>query len=235
MHIYDKKVASFWYKIRKQKISLNDLIEFPALKKMLPNVKNKSILDVGCGTGETAYYLAEKGALVTAIEPSVYMLDLCKNHKNIRYFLMKAKDIGSFSKESFDIIICEMVLDNIRNLEKILEILRKVLKKNGHILISIPHPFRYAFEKKSWDDVKNWKLRNYFKEGRKQSNWNGNIVTHYHRKLSSYINLLLTKGFHLKILDEPLPNKKLQKVNKKLFGWYSKVPFVLLIEAKKTH
>lgn len=44
--------------------AIHKFIIFPALFKMLKDVKDKKILDLGCGPGNLAYALAKKGANV---------------------------------------------------------------------------------------------------------------------------------------------------------------------------
>ena len=40
----------------------NDLIEIPNFRKLMPDVTNKSILDLGCGYGENDKFYKEQGA-----------------------------------------------------------------------------------------------------------------------------------------------------------------------------
>ena len=52
-NIYDNEVFFEGYKkIRDNKINANNLFEIPALFSMLPDIKNKRVLDLGCGFGE---------------------------------------------------------------------------------------------------------------------------------------------------------------------------------------
>lgn len=52
-NIYDDEIFFEGYKkIRDNKINANNLFEIPALFSMLPDLKNKRILDLGCGFGE---------------------------------------------------------------------------------------------------------------------------------------------------------------------------------------
>ncbi|MBR5866445.1 MAG: methyltransferase domain-containing protein, partial [Spirochaetaceae bacterium] len=79
-NIYDNKNFSEEYdKMRKEKkgYNANDLIEIPNFRSMIPNVKNKKILDLGCGYGETDKYLKELGATyVLGIDLSKHMIDI---------------------------------------------------------------------------------------------------------------------------------------------------------------
>lgn len=46
------------------------------IMRKLGEVKDKKILDLGCGAGEAAVYFAKKGARVTAADTSANMLEL---------------------------------------------------------------------------------------------------------------------------------------------------------------
>jgi len=229
---YSKKTVEFWRGIRNTKTSLNDWIEQPALIKLLPELKGKTVLDLGCGTGETTLLLAKRGAKVHAVEASKSMLNYCPKHDNIIYYNLKAEDI-KFEKEFFDLTISELLLDNVKDIKTVLQKMYYSLKRDGQLLISIPHPFRYAFNKKSWDDV-NITIGDYFKERVIRGDWEGNIVIHYHRTLETIINLLINTGFNIVRVSEPKPLNGFKKVNKKLYYFYSKIPFVILFKCIKS-
>lgn len=54
----------------------NDLIEIPNFRKLMPNVANKSILDLGCGYGEDDKFYKEQGAkYVLGIDISEKMIE----------------------------------------------------------------------------------------------------------------------------------------------------------------
>ena len=42
-------------KIRENKNNANTIFETPALFSLLPDLKNKSVLDLGCGTGSHCF------------------------------------------------------------------------------------------------------------------------------------------------------------------------------------
>ena len=46
-----ERTAREYYAFRKKGGTANDLVEIPAMKKLLGDVKNKKILDAGCGFG----------------------------------------------------------------------------------------------------------------------------------------------------------------------------------------
>ena len=56
-NIYDNEIFFTEYmKLRNEK-SNNDLLEQPAINKLLPDVNGKTILDIGCGYGHNSKIL----------------------------------------------------------------------------------------------------------------------------------------------------------------------------------
>jgi cytidylate kinase len=88
--------------MRKEKkgYNANDLIEIPNFRNMIPDVKDKKILDLGCGYGETDKYLKENGAAyVLGIDLSGHMIDIANKENAVivgrcaDYILRDNKDV----------------------------------------------------------------------------------------------------------------------------------------------
>ena len=98
-NIYDNEVffEDFRDK-RNNEINFNDCIETPILLSMLPELRGKKVLDIGCGMGQHAKQYADMGAeSVLGIDISEKMLDYAKKHndaKNIVYKQMALEDIN---------------------------------------------------------------------------------------------------------------------------------------------
>lgn len=110
----------------------NNNIDLPAL------IKNKNVIDIGCGSGRFAIALAQLGAKkVTAIDINLQGLDTAKSFseecgiKNIEFVKHNVLDLP-FDDESFDFVFSKGVLHHTGNLEKGINEYSRVLKKNGH-------------------------------------------------------------------------------------------------------
>lgn len=100
--------------------------------------ESSHILDVGCGTGQTAAYLATQyGAKVTAMDINPIMIEKAKNRME-KYQLPVEIIQGSIEKsplkdEKFDFIISESVLAFLNKPKALQEIFR-LLKNGGHFI-----------------------------------------------------------------------------------------------------
>src|SRR3954463_11062659 len=96
------------------------------------------ILDVGCGTGQTAAYLAAQyGAIVTGIDINPVMVEKAKT-RMARYQLPVEIIQGSIENcplkdETFDFIISESVLSFVNKPRSLTEIFR-LLKGGGRFI-----------------------------------------------------------------------------------------------------
>lgn len=109
----------------------------------LGNIRGKKLLDVGCEAGYITMKLAEKGALVTAIdlieEPIKQLKRQLKNKPyKINLRLADATKLP-FKTNSFDIILATEVIEHITRLEKFVSGAAKVLKPGGRLLITFPN------------------------------------------------------------------------------------------------
>jgi SAM-dependent methyltransferase len=101
-------------------------------------------LDAGCGEGHLTTYLAHRQAI-----KHIVGLDL--DHRHLAYAgryhpvcpFVQA-DIGRlpFKDHSVDYVLCTEVLEHLPDPGRALEELRRVVRRRGHIVVSVPHePF----------------------------------------------------------------------------------------------
>lgn len=105
------------------------------LKKWInPKIKNRLIIDFGCGTGGNFEFL-EKFGEVIGVDNSKIALSFCPK-KNLTQ-LFNGSHLP-FSDNFADLITALDVLEHIDNDVSILKEHRRVLKNNGKILITVP-------------------------------------------------------------------------------------------------
>ncbi len=96
-----------------------------------------TILDIGCGTGQTCYYLDQLGFNVIGLDHNPQMIQhaINRNKECLCDILYLQEDIHSTSltNESIDIILSESVL-NFTNPAHTLPELKRILKADGDII-----------------------------------------------------------------------------------------------------
>ena len=81
-------------------------------------LKEKTILDVGCGGGILAEGLARLGASVTAIDPNQHLLDVANKRKeryqleNLNYFNFLIEDLQEI-EQKFDLVVSSEVVEHV--------------------------------------------------------------------------------------------------------------------------
>lgn len=109
------------------------------LRVILNNKKPKKILDVGCGTGETLSFMKTifPKAELYGIDTSKRAIRYSKQrgHKNILY--SKAEKLP-FKNNAFDVVMFLDVLEHIEDDQAVISEAKRVLKKNGIIIITSP-------------------------------------------------------------------------------------------------
>lgn len=201
-NIYDNESFAMQYdKMRKEQkgYNANDLIEIPNFRNLIPNVKGKRVLDLGCGYGENSRYCIENGALyVLGIDISKHMLDIANKENlvnGIEYVNMAMEDISQIDKK-FDIVISSLAFHYIKDFKKLMKDIYNLLDENGTLVFSIDHPLRIASIFEPWMEKNYIELNgkwfllvsDYSRNGLREKKWNGEIVKKYHRNFSELIN-----------------------------------------------
>jgi 2-polyprenyl-6-hydroxyphenyl methylase/3-demethylubiquinone-9 3-methyltransferase len=107
------------------------------------SLAGQSWLDAGCGTGTLARFLAEhKGCNVLGVDASAAMIANCHPARNSEF-----RQIGDICETglpagAFDGVLCSSVLEYLSEPSAGLIELRRLLKPNGLLLVSVPnaHP-----------------------------------------------------------------------------------------------
>ncbi|MGC4030995.1 MAG: class I SAM-dependent methyltransferase [Tepidisphaeraceae bacterium] len=103
----------------------------------LGDLRGKRVLDLGCGAGEAAVWLAKQGADVVASDLSPQFLDLverlAKHHNTTLTTHLADADTVSLEPASFDIVYAGNLLHHV-DLEKALDQIQMLLKPGGTVV-----------------------------------------------------------------------------------------------------
>jgi len=114
-----------------------DRLEF-ILGKDIKTLKNKNVLEVGCGAGRFTEVLLKSGANVHSIDASKAVeYNFKNNKKKSKKFQIAQADLFNipYKDESFDYVICIGVLQHTPSTDKSLKSLWKKVKPGGKLLV----------------------------------------------------------------------------------------------------
>lgn len=95
-----------------------------------------SLLDIGCGTGDFLQRAKKDDWQVTGIEPNAQARELAKDKVED---VFDVEHLLSLKEQSFDVITLWHVLEHLPKLEEHLEILKRLIKSDGLLVIAVPN------------------------------------------------------------------------------------------------
>lgn len=239
-NIYDDPEFFEGYKnLRKTNQGFNLEFEQPAIRGLLSDLKNKAVLDIGCGFGDFCRFAKSQGANpVVGIDVSTLMLkEAQENHESlgIEYQAISLEK-AEFKTNLFDYIVSSVTLHYVENYPMVVKKIYQWLKRKGIFVFSVEHPICTAnpdcVNLKDHQNREIFPVFNYRDEIEFKQSWFVDGVIKYHRTVSSYLNGLLEVGFQIQKVLEPMPSDQLIR-DKPRFAIHKIRPPLLVVKAMK--
>jgi SAM-dependent methyltransferase len=137
-NIYDDATFFEGYKLlRDGDTGLNGALEIPALHRLLPNLANLHVLDLGCGFGEFTRFAKTQGAAsVTGVDISRRMLEeaiLRTSDPSVTYLHGPIEQYAP-APCSFDLVVSSLALHYVEDYAALVERVFQGLRPGGRFL-----------------------------------------------------------------------------------------------------
>lgn len=158
-------------------------------RETLTSLHFSSILEIGCGTGKNTSFLSQIGQSVQAVDFSQGMIEKAREKvqaENVKFSIMDITKKWRFEDDSFDLVVCNLVLEHIEDISFVFSEASRVLESKGRFFINELHPFRQYEGKKA----------------RYQKNGEEIEVDAFVHNISDFLKIAIANGFALVKLNE---------------------------------
>jgi SAM-dependent methyltransferase len=214
--------------------------EWPALRDLLPDLRGRKVLDLGCGYGWFCRWAREAGAAeVLGIDVSEKMLARARADTADPAITYQRADLEGIAlpRAVFDLVYSSLVLHYIADLNPLMSLVFGSLVRGGSLVFSMEHPIYSAPAEPEWSPDaaghKIWPVDHYLDEGPRSTHWLAPGVIKHHRTIATMINLLLRTGFAIAHLEEWGPSEAQIAAHPSWADERHRPPF-LIVAARKT-
>jgi len=134
--IYKQKKSFKVSNAKDYKQLFSDIPHLRPITNFFGEIKNKKILDLGCGDGWASLYFARSGSEVYSVDVSAKLISIVKKYSEtndlfrlIHPIIMQAEKL-SFKNNSFDFVFVNAALHHF-DIEKAIREIKRVLKPKG--------------------------------------------------------------------------------------------------------
>lgn len=117
----------------------------PIVKKIKQFKQKGKVLDIGCSSGILLELLRKEGHEVHGIEPNKKAYKIASNKFKKSIFNGILKDFVKTKRNKFDVVIYNHVLEHIDNPLDELDLVRKIIKKKGILIVGLPNTRNFTF------------------------------------------------------------------------------------------
>lgn len=237
----DMQFFSAYEKMPRSVQGLDAAGEWHVLKTLLPDLKNKHVLDLGCGFGwHCRYARAQQAKSVIGVDISEKMLEKAQEKTDdpfISYLKIPIEDI-QFSASQFDVVLSSLAIHYLQNFEALCKKVYTYLKPGGSFVFSVEHPIFTSRDEQDWynDEQGNrlhWPVDHYQTEGIRETTFLTENVIKYHRTLSTYMNDLIQVGFTIRAVKEPMPSEEMLQTIPSMQDELRRPMFLMIVAEKK--
>lgn len=246
---YDRFAKERQEQLKKGEKRPHRFIEKPMMRELLPNLENKKVLMLGCGTGEESLMLKEFGATdIVGIDLSKESINLAKESYSEYEFLVGDMHKLPFENMSFDFVYSSLAIHYSDNPESVYKEIYRVLKENGQLLFSVGHPLRWACDEieisgekyriiAHGTENKNDLVYGNYNTFRKHNHYfkNGEVLSFYVGSPSFHFKKLKQAGFIIEDFSEGICTDECKSIDYNYWNKYHEIPQFMSFLVTKRH
>jgi 2-polyprenyl-3-methyl-5-hydroxy-6-metoxy-1,4-benzoquinol methylase len=211
----DERFLAGYSEFPRSRDGLDATSEWPAFRAMLPALRGKRVVELGCGFGHLTRWLAAEGAMsVIGIDLSEKMLARAITDTLSPAVVYQRANLDELVLPAHcaDVVVSSMTLHYLEDFERIGRVIHEALVPGGSLVFSVEHPIYAARAHPEWtaaaDGRQTFAISDYGIEGKRVTNWIVDGVVKYHRTIGTMLNILCGVGFAYVAVDEWKPSSE---------------------------
>ena len=244
---YDHYAALRQKELQKGQKLPHRFVEKPAMRKVLPDLKDKKVLMLGCGTGEESMLLEEFGATgMVGVDLSEESVRLANETYPKHQFAVGDMHKLDLADQSFDFVYSSLTIHYSDRPLDVYKEMYRLLKPGGILQFSIGHPMRWASARITIDGTPT-KLLGYTEGESKPTLYgsynhfakyqetfrSGEVLEFWVGPPSLHFNLLKEAGFRIEEFIETAAVEECKEVDANYYDRFSNFPQFVVFAAKK--
>lgn len=220
-------------------------VERPMMISMFPNLKDKNILMLGCGTGEEKLILEQYSPKkLVGIDLSKDSIEIAKeSYPDCEFYVGNMLKLP-FKNEEFDFIYSSLAISHIEQKDKVFEEIHRVLKPSGKLLFSVGHPLRFSSEKIEYEngtyraigyETKTSNIIGTYMTPTKQVNYfsDNEALEEYIQPPSTFFQQLIKAGYQVLNFKESTTIEECKDVDIDYYNRFHEIPQFMAFLAEK--
>lgn len=242
---YDKFAEQRHYDVTNGKKLALLYAEKPMMLSMLPDLKAKRILLLGCGTAEESELLSKYNPKkITGIDISEKSIAIAKeSYPNCDFYVGDMLNLP-FKEKEFDFVFSSLAITHVEDKNKLFQEIYRVLEEEGEFLFSVGHPLRFATEKINhngktyhvigFEKTTGHVLGNYMSYRKQVNTFDDNeVLEEYIAPPSYYFETLMNNHFTVLNFKESRSVEECKEVDENYYNRFHEIPQCIGFLAQK--